>query len=594
MGAATAGSATGITVTTDTDTIASVGAASGGINQPTAVALTIPADKRFNAASAVAARLDFTASKQLEINGKISLNFPSGFFAEGTTATAITTTGSTNIAAVRATFTASTATSIVITITGAVIPAGAAFQITLAGMVMGAATAGSATGITVTTDTDTIASVGAASGGINQPTAVDLVIADGDRNYMKAAVAVRLDFTTSKALATGGKITLNFPSGFFAVGTTATAITADGSTTVSTMTATFGASTATSIVITTAVAGIAAGTAFKITLAGMVMGAATAGSATGITVTTDTDTIASAGAPSGIINPAVTSVGFVIATAKRVPASTSAALTLSFKTTSVFQIGGRITLTYPSGFFATGVTPTANAANTASVATMTAISGSTSSTSFVITTAVAGIAAGTTFTITISGLTVGAATAGGPVTVQTDTDPAPSPSVLSGGLGTQVTLFTATPSATTLAASSTLVLAFTATTTVASGGTISFWFPTGWYDTTAAPTANAAGTSSVATLTATSVFSGNRITITTAVAAIPVGAFTITLSGLKTGAAAVPVGKFTLATSGDTVGFEIDSPALGAVTAAPSTKSTSSSNAVSALLFVSFILMLVF
>jgi len=351
----------------------------------------------------------------------------------------------------------------------------------------------------------------------------------------------------------------------------------------------------TSIAITTAVAGIAAATAFKITLAGMVMGAATTGSATGITVTTVADTVASAGVTSGLINPTVTSVGFSIAAAKRVPASTAAALTLSSTPTSEVRIGGRITLNYPSGFFAPSVTATANAARTASVQTMMAAVAATGSTSVVITTAVAGIAAGTAFTITLAGLTMGSATAGGDITVTTDTNPGPSPAVHSGGLGTQVTAFTATPSSTALAtASSTLVITFTATATVAIGGTISFWFPTGWYDTAAAPTANIAGTSSVATLTATSAFSGNKITITTAVAAIPIGAFTITLSGLKTGAAAVAVGVWTVATSGDTVALEVAFPALGTVTAPKDTKSASSSIAVSALIFVSFVFMLMF
>jgi membrane protein len=76
---------------------------------------------------------------------------------------------------------------------------------------MGAATAGSATGITVQTDQDTVASAGAASGAItSKPVAVTFTIAVGDRIAAQTSVPVTLLFTTQTALAIGGKITLNY------------------------------------------------------------------------------------------------------------------------------------------------------------------------------------------------------------------------------------------------------------------------------------------------------------------------------------------------------------------------------------------------
>jgi hypothetical protein len=147
---------------------------------------------------------------------------------------------------------------------------------------------------------------GVAFSAIGQNTAVTFTIAAGDRVAAKASVAVTLMFTTKAALATNGKITLNYPAGFFA-GTPNPAANAAGSTSVSNMTAT-SAISANSIVITTAVVGIAATTAFTITLSGLTMGAVTVGSATGITVQTDADTVASAGVASGGIFTQTTAV----------------------------------------------------------------------------------------------------------------------------------------------------------------------------------------------------------------------------------------------------------------------------------------------
>jgi len=242
------------------------------------------------------------------------------------------------------------------------------------------------------------------------------------------------------------------------------------------------------------------------------MGPANAGSATGITVQTDADVTASAGTPSGGIFDAPTDVQMVIASGNRVPNRSNVAVVVTFKTgASALAIGGKITLTYPTGFFATSATPAANTAGSTSVPTMTATSAAPTATQIVITTAVAGIAANTAFTITLSGLTMGPANAGSAtgITVQTDTaNTIASAGVPSGGIGSSVTALSISPSSTGLAvAAVTVIVRFTTSAAglIAAGGRISLGFPTGWFDRTVTPANNAAGTSSVPTLTASSV-----------------------------------------------------------------------------------------
>jgi hypothetical protein len=244
-----------------------------------------------------------------------------------------------------------------------------AFTITLSGLTMGAATAGSATGITVQTEADLTASAGVFSGPINsataqssQVTSVAFFIASADRVAGKTAVSVTLGFTTTSTLPVGGKITLNYPSGFFAPTTTPWPNTA-GTTSVTTMTATSGVPGATSIVITTAGAGLAANMAFTITLSGLTMGAATAGSATGITVQTEADLTASAGVASGGIsappatyNAALSAPSIVLS--KSVKSAASVTATVSF---TIVTIATHIkTLTVSGVNFDSSVQPTSS------------------------------------------------------------------------------------------------------------------------------------------------------------------------------------------------------------------------------------------
>jgi hypothetical protein len=574
-----------------------IGAAAG-------VSFTIADGNRGAGRPSVKVTLAFTTVGAVSTSQSITLNYPSGFFSATPIPTFAAGDASVNTMTGSCTI---TSTQIVISPATTGIDANTAFTITLSGITMGAATAGVSNGITVATTGDSTASTGISSGAIvGIPTSVTFTIANADRGARRTSVKVTLAFTTFAALPISGKITLNYPSGFFATTATPTFVAGDAS--VATMTGTCGAPGATSIVITTGTAGIPAATAFTIILSGATLGAQNNGSST-ITVQTDTDVVASNGVASGDIRFSPYDVSLTIAAGDRTPGKTGVAAVLSFKTMVPMKIGGLITLTYPAGFF-DAVKPSDNGAGSTSVPTMTAISSTptaTTGTQIIITTAVAGIAADTTFTITLSGLKMGAANVGSPtgITVQTNTIwgdlTIASGGAPSGGIGSTVSSFSVAPSSTVIATPSVdLIIKFTTSkdNDIAIGGKITLGFPTGWFDSSVAPAA--AVKSSVKDLTATfSPISANSITITTAGAAIlKNAAFTITLSGMKTGPAAVAAGTFSLTTSVDLVAAEFAGPALGATspppttTAAPKSPANSAAASVLVLLASAFALLL--
>jgi uncharacterized spore protein YtfJ len=260
-----------------------------------------------------------------------------------------------------------------------------------------------------------------------RPSAVTFNFAAGDRLANKAAVPVTLAFKTTTALTTGGKITLNYPAGLFAA-TPNPANNGAGSTSVATMTATSD-TTGNSIVVTTAVIGIASDTTFTITLSGLTMGAATAVSPTGIIVSTDADTVASTGAASGVIGGAPLHPSCTIQASDRVAGKKPVLATFGFAPTAGgwFGFNGVITLNYSSRFFVSG-------AHISAVSQGITLNTATSGVSFTAVTVVAGtIASPNAIIITLTRFTMGAAYAGGNVTVQTSAYAIPSyPPLFSG------------------------------------------------------------------------------------------------------------------------------------------------------------------
>jgi len=244
----------------------------------------------------------------------------------------------------------------------AFVPAAAAFVVTLSGLSLGAAQAATAFGFKVSSSADP-----AFSNGLDAPAIMPSVapapimtmfmIAAADRVAGKSMVEVILEFKPNTALPAAGRITLNYPAGFFA----STAAPFFHASSVVALTGAVSVPAATSLVITTAAVSIACCFPVTITLRGLTMGAATAGSATGITIQTDSDPIASAGVYSGEIRP-VTSVSFSFSSITMAVNAAGAPVSPVLVFTPAFSvpIGGAITLTMPAGYFLGSVTSIAS------------------------------------------------------------------------------------------------------------------------------------------------------------------------------------------------------------------------------------------
>jgi len=298
-----------------------------------------------------------------------------------------------------------------------------------------------------------------------QVTAVTLTIATADRVPFATSKPITVAFTPATALSSGGRITVNYPAGFFKscvqpVVTGHAVIASSTETGVS------------SLVLT--VNGTLAAAATTVTLVGLTMGGPTATSAAGITVSTSSDT-ASSGAASGAIGGQVGGpVTMTIADASRAAGATGKAVTLAFKTTVDLAATDKVTMNYPSGFFAAAVTPT--------VAPTTLTVGATGATS-VILTAGSAIAAGT-ITVTLSGMTLGGAAnndATG-ITVSTNKDLVSS-GAATGAIG-QVTGVTLTIAATDRIAAATtkdVTIVFTLAVALAAADKVTINYPSGFF-----------------------------------------------------------------------------------------------------------------
>jgi hypothetical protein len=395
--------------------------------QVTSISFAIAASDRVAGKAGASATFSFMTSSAgvLATGSNITLTYPSAFFVStGTPGVRISGGGPT------ATAGSPTSTQIVITTATQAIAASTAMTMTVTGLTMGAATAGNSTGIIISTSVDQTASFGVSSGVIGgQVTNTSFAIAASDRVAGKTGAAATFSFTTTAggALAAGSNITLTYPSAFFvSTGTPGVRISGGGPT------ATAGSPTSTQIVITTATQAIAASTAMTMIVTGLTMGAATAGNSTGIIISTSVDQTASFGVSSGVIGGQVTNTSFAIAASDRVAGKTGAAATFSFTTTAggALAAGSNITLTYPSAFFVSTGTPGVRISGGGPTAT----AGSPTSTQIVITTATQAIAASTAMTMTVTGLTMGAATAGNStgIIISTSVDQTASLSMASG------------------------------------------------------------------------------------------------------------------------------------------------------------------
>jgi hypothetical protein len=129
---------------------------------------------------------------------------------------------------------------------------------------------------------------------------VSLRIAQNDRvaSDGRGTVSITLSFTPSTSIPAGGRITLSFPSGFFAQ--ESVPYLGTGNASVSYLNATSGFMSSSNFVLITA--GNATGTdAAILTISGMLMGSPRSNSPFGISVTTSADVMASISVPSGSI-----------------------------------------------------------------------------------------------------------------------------------------------------------------------------------------------------------------------------------------------------------------------------------------------------
>ena len=109
------------------------------------------------------------------------------------------------------------ATSIVLTVAGTALAAGAAVTVTLHGCTMGVARAASDSETVQTTADPTASSPAVSCGAIGGAVwNVTFSIAAEDRVANKSAVKATFTFTPSAGGAGASAVTLNYPSGFFA------------------------------------------------------------------------------------------------------------------------------------------------------------------------------------------------------------------------------------------------------------------------------------------------------------------------------------------------------------------------------------------
>jgi WD40 repeat protein len=247
-----------------------------------------------------------------------------------------------------------------------------------------------------------------------------------DRKANRASVPVTLGFTVANPIPSGGTLTLNYPSGFFA--TSVIPFIEPGASSLVEFMAWCGETTASSLIITTHGAAISA-SAFTVTIQGFTMGLATAGA--DISLKSSSDTIASAPVASGQIFGQVLNVTFDISLYDRIAGKPSVPVTLGFVPVSPIPPGGTITVTYPHLFFNLSSRPV-EAIGKHGIANLTLAFSAVTSTFFIITTSGATISA-SQLSLFINGMTMGAASAGAQsVTVSTSMDKLASAAVSSG------------------------------------------------------------------------------------------------------------------------------------------------------------------
>jgi hypothetical protein len=545
MGAATSGGS--VFLESSADTVPSLPVSSGSIfGQVKNASFVISSSERIAGRVGVPITIGFSPSTSLNPGGTITLTYPSAFFAFCTPTVGLSDVSISNLTLSCST---TTATSFVLTTSGATISAGAMVSLTISGLTMGGATSGSV-GVYMQTSADTLSSTAVSSGGIfTHVTFVSLSISLSDRIAHRTSVPITFGFSSTTPLPVGGNITLNYPSDFFATGVSV----AFNSSSVVGLVAVCSLTTATSFVLTTQAA-VVPNSATVITVGGFTMGPVFSG-AVGVTIQTSTDTASSEAVSSGFIVGKVSSASFVIQSTDRIARRTSVSVTVGFTPTTAIPIGGRITLNYPSGFFAPSVTPSAVAAGTSSVAQLTGTCTATTAVSVTITLASAPIPA-TAFVITIAGLQMGSVTASAfGVSIQTSSDTEPSAPVASGDIFGQVSSLSFTIASSHRIASKSgvaVTLSFTLSTPLPTGGTIILNYPLNFFGASN-PTVQPGSSSSSGFAATCAITNSTSVIISLTGTAVAASLFAVTLSGFTMGNATAGAVGVSVQTSSDIV-----------------------------------------
>ena len=255
---------------------------------------------------------------------------------------------------------------------------------------------------------------------------VSFAIDSEDRKANKASVSVTLGFTAANPIPSGGTLTFNYPSGFFA--TSVIPFIEPGASSVGEFMAWCGETTASSLIITTHGAAISA-PAFTVTIQGFTMGSATAGA--DISVQSSSDMNASAPVASGQIFGQVLNVTFDLSWYDRIAGKPSVPVTLGFTPSSPIPSGGTITLAYPHLFFDLLSKPLAVIGPNYS--TNLTLTFSTVTASFIVISVSGATISASPFSLVIRGMSIGAEAASRQgVTVRTSIDRLASTSISSG------------------------------------------------------------------------------------------------------------------------------------------------------------------
>jgi hypothetical protein len=253
----------------------------------------IAASDRLSGKTSVSVIISFSQSAFILSGRILTLVYPSNFFASSVTPTVAS--GASSVTDLTATCGATSATAVVITLSGATIAPSAAVTITISGFTMGPPTKGSG-GLRLRTGFCSPSNALSSGSILSQGQVSSLVfsIASSDRIAGKSSVDVTLTFMSSTPIPSGDTVTFIYPSLFFTSSVTPTATSS-----LTNLGISCGATNTTFVVFTTSGTTISSFSPLTVTIHGLTMGAAFHGSV-GISVKSSSES-ASYAIPSGPI-----------------------------------------------------------------------------------------------------------------------------------------------------------------------------------------------------------------------------------------------------------------------------------------------------